>query len=86
MFIVWQFIIPILLILAVIRWLAKSKEQKAMLDDSAPRRRNTQRFKCAFCLYCKRMDEDGVLCKAGKTPTFKTPVHINNCMDFTRDS
>ena len=85
MFIVWQFIIPILLILAVIRWLTQTKEQKARLDSS-PRRRNPQGFKCAFCLYCKRIDDDGVLCKAGKTPTFKTPVHINNCMDFTRDS
>ncbi|BBM86762.1 hypothetical protein [Candidatus Uabimicrobium amorphum] len=85
MFIVWQLIIPILLILAVIRWLAKTKEQKARLDIPV-RRRNTQGFKCAFCLYCKRMDEDGVLCSVGKTPTFKTPVHINNCIDFTRDS
>ena len=83
--IVWNLIIPVLLILAVIRWRFKTKAQKAQLDDYAPRRRNSG-FKCAFCLHCKTLYDDGVLCKAGKTSTFKNPVHINNCIDFVRDS
>ncbi|WP_372365784.1 hypothetical protein [Candidatus Uabimicrobium sp. HlEnr_7] len=87
MVIVWRFIIPILLILAVIRWIITTKTQRSKLGNfSYPKNRNSQGFKCAYCLYCKRLDDDGVLCSVGKTNTFKTPVHINNCIDFSRNS
>ena len=40
------------------------------------------RFKCATCIHCRRLDEDGSICGYGDRETYKNPVHIANCMDY----
>jgi hypothetical protein len=42
-------------------------------------------FKCATCRHCGHMDNDGVICRYLNRETFKTPVHIQNCMDYEDD-
>ena len=41
-------------------------------------------FKCATCRHCGTLSDDGVLCRFGRTETFKNTVHISNCMDYER--
>ncbi len=40
--------------------------------------------RCVSCRHCGRLDEDGVICQYGSKQTFKTPVHIANCMDYAK--
>ena len=43
------------------------------------------RYKCATCRHCGKMDRDGVMCRFGDRQVFKTPVHVENCMDYEDD-
>ena len=41
-------------------------------------------FKCADCIHCRKLFHDGSLCGFGEKEVFKTPAHIDMCVDYTR--
>ena len=44
----------------------------------------TGRSKCATCLHCRKLFDDGTLCGYGSREVFKNQVHVENCMDYER--
>ena len=42
------------------------------------------RFKCADCVHCGKLFDDGVLCRFNDKETFKNETHIGNCIDHKR--
>lgn len=42
------------------------------------------KLKCRNCVHCKKLFHDGSICRFGTKETFKTIVHIENCMDHEK--
>ncbi len=53
---------------------------------SSRKSRNRSGFKCEFCIHCGNVFDDGVNCLYRGKKTFKNAVHIQNCIDYERDS
>ena len=69
----------IFIALAVVVWKA------AVLVARARRKKPQTELKCATCVHCDLIDDDGVMCRYGDTITLKTPIHVRNCMDYEVD-
>lgn len=41
-------------------------------------------LKCKTCRHCRKLFEDGSLCGFGQRETYKTIVHVENCVDYER--
>ena len=70
MVIVFRLLIPLVVIFLLYRFL------KGFFGEP--------RFRCASCRHCGSLDSDGVICRFGRRETFKNPVHIQNCMDYSQ--
>ena len=79
-----RLIVAAVLIYIIVR-LFRSGSSNCVDRDRRFFRRKSE-FKCAYCRHCHEIDEDGVICNYQGKQTFKTIVHINNCMDYERDS
>ncbi len=40
-----------------------------------------KRSKCADCVHCRKLFDDGTLCGFGPREVFKNEVQVNNCVD-----
>lgn len=48
-----------------------------------PSRAPRSEFKCESCQHCGRLYDDGVICRFEDKETFKNPIHIENCPDYS---
>ena len=46
--------------------------------------RREKALKCRSCYHCKRLFDDGVICRYGSREVFKNQVHVENCQDYRR--